>query len=121
MILVAEDDKSVRDFVLRALRADGYDVVAVDNGMKALEALSKNDFDLLLTDIRMPVMDGIALALKASKDWPDMPIILMTGYATEEQRAHNLDSLIHGVISKPFTLREIRTMMKSALSGNKSP
>lgn len=116
MILVAEDDKSVREFVLRALRTDGHNVVTVDNGIKALETLGTANFDLLLTDIRMPVMDGIALALKVSKEWPDLPIIMMTGYATEQQRAHNLDALIHAVISKPFTLREIREILWAALA-----
>ena len=55
----------------------------------------------------MPELDGITLALKVSSDFPDMPILLMTGYAAERQRAHNLDVLIHDVITKPFTLRQI--------------
>jgi DNA-binding response OmpR family regulator len=61
----------------------------------------------LLTDIVMPNLDGIALALKVAKEHPSMPVLLMTGYAAERQRAHNLDVLIHDVITKPFTLREI--------------
>ena len=52
----------------------------------------------------MPELDGIALALKVSRDWPDMPILLMTDCAAERQRPHNLDALIHDVISKPFAL-----------------
>ena len=108
MILVAEDDKSVREFVVRALREDGHAVTTVDNGMKALDAITETAFELLLADIRMPEMDGVALALKVSKDQPTLPILLMTGYATEQHRAHNLSALIEGVIEKPFTLQQIR-------------
>ena len=67
---------------------------------------------MMLVDIVMPQLDGIALALKASKDYPDLPVLLMTGYAAERQRAHNLDALIHDVISKPFTLTEICETVK---------
>ena len=108
-ILLADDETAVREFVRRALDARGHEVIAVPDGLAALEALGgeKPAFDLLLTDIRMPGMDGITLSLKASRDWPDMPIMMMTGYADEEQRAHNLDTLIHCVVTKPFTLDEI--------------
>jgi len=85
----------------------GHDVTAVDDGLAAIEVLSTDQFDMLITDIVMPGMDGIALALKASKDRPSMPILMMTGYAAERQRAHNLEALIHKVIAKPFSLRDI--------------
>jgi two-component system cell cycle response regulator CpdR len=106
-ILIAEDDTAVREFASRALVNAGHEVVAAADGLQALEALENDEFDLLLSDIVMPELDGIALALKVSRDWPDLPILLMTGYAAERQRAHNLDALIHDVISKPFTLQQI--------------
>jgi DNA-binding response OmpR family regulator len=106
-ILLAEDDPAVREFVRRALVHSGHDVTAVDDGLAAIEVLSADQFDMLITDIVMPGMDGIALALKASKDRPSMPILMMTGYAAERQRAHNLEALIHKVIAKPFSLRDI--------------
>jgi CheY-like chemotaxis protein len=106
-ILVAEDDSTVREFVVRALRQQGHEVAAVGDGLEALDALGNETFDLLLADIVMPELDGIALALKVAKDYPDMPVLLMTGYSAERQRAHNLDALIQDVITKPFTLRQI--------------
>lgn len=115
-ILVAEDDAAIREFVCRALGGRGHDVVAVADGLEALEILGAQPFDLLLTDIRMPGLDGITLALKASKDQPNVAIVMMTGYATEEQRAHNLDALIHRVVSKPFTLAEICEATDAALA-----
>lgn len=115
-ILIAEDDRAVREFVSRALRQDGHDITAVGDGQQALNALEKGQFDMLLADIVMPQLDGVALALKAAKDYPDLPVLLMTGYAAERQRAHNLDALIQDVISKPFTLQEIRKAVRKILA-----
>ena len=118
-ILLAEDDPSVREFVNRALVHRGHGVTTVNDGGEALEALEEDTFDLLLTDIVMPRVDGVALALKVSKDYPKMRIVLMTGYAAERDRAHNLDALVHEVVSKPFTLSEICDTIDAAL--NKPP
>jgi two-component system, cell cycle response regulator CpdR len=106
-ILVAEDDASVSAFLSRALRRQGHEVTAVLDGSAALTALAGGSFELMLTDIVMPGIDGIALALKASRDHPRMKILLMTGFSSERQRAHNLEALVHRVIPKPFTLEEI--------------
>jgi CheY-like chemotaxis protein len=106
-ILVADDEASVVAFVGRALAQRGHEVSTAPDGLAAVAALAAQPFDLLLTDIVMPQLDGIALALKASKDYPAMKILLMTGYAHERQRAHNLEALVHRVIEKPFTLDDI--------------
>jgi len=115
-ILLAEDDPAVREFVRRALAHSGHEVTAVDDGLAAIEALAGATFDLLITDIVMPGMDGIALALKVSKDQPNLPILMMTGYAAERQRAHNLEALIDKVIAKPFTLRDICNAVAETLA-----
>jgi two-component system, cell cycle response regulator CpdR len=115
-ILVADDEPSVRQFVERALNYAGYAVTAVPDGNAALDALSKRKYDLLLTDIVMPDLDGIALALKVSKDYPTTRILMMSGYANQRQRAHNLDFLAHEVISKPFTLEEVTKRISAALA-----
>lgn len=106
-ILIAEDDKAVREFVMRALRNDGHEVYGVGDGVQALQALETKHFDMILADIVMPQLDGIALALKVAKDFPDIPVLLMTGYVDEKQRAHNLESIVCEVMPKPFTLQEI--------------
>jgi two-component system cell cycle response regulator CpdR len=111
-ILLAEDEASVSAFVTRALTQQGHTVTPVGNGMLALNALAREPFDLLLTDIVMPELDGIALALKVSKDYPATKILLMTGYAAERQRAHGLEALVNRVIMKPFTLDEIVAVVK---------
>jgi CheY-like chemotaxis protein len=116
-ILIAEDEEPLRAFIVRALMQDGHDVTATVDGGEALDALAREHgrFDLLLTDIRMPVMDGIALSLAAARDWPELTILLMTGYADQRERAHGLDALIHDVIAKPFSLTDIRKAVAEAL------
>lgn len=117
-ILLAEDEDSLRELVARALKQDGHDVVSNCDGAAALDALMRDDgrYDLLLTDIKMPIMDGIALALAASRDFPDMPILLMTGYADQRERASGLELLIRDVIAKPFTLATICGAVREALA-----
>ena len=99
-----------------ALHHAGHEVVAVVDGLRALDALHEGRFDLLVTDIVMPGMDGIALALKVTRDWPDLAVLLMTGYAAERQRAHNLEALIHRVIAKPFSLADFLGAVDEALA-----
>lgn len=117
-ILVADDEEAIRSLVARALRQDGHEVMTTNDGAEALDVLvrEKGAFELLLTDIRMPVMDGIALALAAARDHPAVTILLMTGYADQRERAYGLDALIHDVITKPFSLATMRTAVESALS-----
>lgn len=115
-VLIAEDDAAVREFVSRALSHGGHEVATANDGLEALGVLDDESFDLLVTDIVMPNLDGIALALKVAKEYPAMPVLLMTGYAAERQRAHNLDVLIHDVITKPFTLRQICEAADGALA-----
>jgi CheY-like chemotaxis protein len=117
-ILVAEDDGAVREFVTRALTHHGHEVTAVNDGTEALVALAEARYELLLTDIVMPEMDGIALALKVAKDHPETRILMMTGYAAAKQRAHNLDELIHDVLTKPFSLEQIRDAVEAALQAD---
>ncbi len=120
-ILVAEDDEAVRAFVTRALAYRGHRVKSVADGSDALVALEREAFDLVLTDIVMPVMDGIALALKVARDYPSSKVLMMTGYADEKQRAHNLDLLIHDVVAKPFSLEQICDAVDAALEPGAGP
>ena len=115
-ILIAEDQGAVRAFLIRAMESQGHEVKAVADGVQALQALQKAGYDLLLSDIVMPELDGIALALKVSRDWPDMPIVLITGYAEQRQRAHNLEALVHCVVPKPFDLEKICGIVDEALA-----
>jgi len=117
-ILIAEDEEALRTLCARAVAMDGHEVKSTCDGSEALEVLYQEAgrFDLLLTDIRMPIMDGIALALATARDFPTLTILMMTGYADQRERAHGLDALIHDVITKPFTLATLRTAVAEALA-----
>lgn len=120
-VLIADDEDSMRSLVARAIAMDGHDIVAAEDGAEALEILVRDggSFDLLLTDIQMPVMDGIALALTAARDFPDLTILLMTGFADQRERASNLNAIVHDVITKPFSVADIRTAVADALAARK--
>jgi len=118
-ILVAEDDPSVRAFVVSALTMKGHEVVAEEDGGLAAETADAEAgrFDLLLSDIKMPIMDGIGLALHVAAKYPDIIIVLMTGFADQRERAHGLEALIYDVITKPFTLADLIQKVDDALAG----
>ncbi|HEV7275615.1 MAG TPA: response regulator [Devosiaceae bacterium] len=118
-ILIAEDDENVRAFVVKALQLTGHEVVEAEDGGLASEVMAEEQgrFDLLLSDIKMPVMDGIALALDVAAGYPDVTIMLMTGFADQRERAHGLEALIYDVIPKPFTLSALMEKVDDALAG----
>lgn len=119
-ILITEDESALRIFVARALRLDGHETHEAGDGAEGLEKLAQDDFDLLLSDIRMPVMDGIELAHQAAERYPAMKILLMTGYAEQRERADDLASKIVDVVQKPFALPDIRRAVARALAGESS-
>jgi CheY-like chemotaxis protein len=115
-ILLVEDDEAVRHFVKRALEIDGHTADEVGDGTEALELLNEgNSYALVLSDIKMPVMDGIALALTVARQQPSLPILLMTGYADQRERAHGLEAIVVDIVQKPFSLQTIRDAVKGAL------
>ena len=120
-VLIADDEDSMRSLVARAIAMDGHEIVTAEDGAEALEILSRENggFDLLLSDIKMPIMDGIALALTAARDFPDVTILLMTGFADQRERASGLDAIVHDVVTKPFSVADIRGAVARALASRK--
>ena len=104
-ILLAEDDDSMREYLARALERSGYHVTAVDRGTAAIPLLKAQCFDLLLTDIVMPEMDGIELAQRASANDPCIRVMFITGFAAVALK--NGTPLDARVLSKPFHLRDL--------------
>ena len=105
-ILLAEDDRVMREYLTRALERSGYAVSAVDRGTEAIPLLESEPFDLLLTDIVMPEMDGIELAQKAADIAPGIRVMFITGFAAVTLKAGK--TMPHArVLSKPFHLRDL--------------
>lgn len=105
-ILLAEDDSVMREYLTRALEKSGYAVTPVDRGTAALPLLQTEHFDLLLTDIVMPEMDGIELAQKVAEIAPHMRVMFITGFAAVTLRAGKQMPQAR-VLSKPFHLRDL--------------
>lgn len=107
-ILIVEDEPDITSFLERGLAQHGFSTVSCENGALALQMLedshADNEIHLIVSDIQMPIMDGIALALNVARDMPHIPFVLMTGYAHQRERAIGLESLVVGIIEKPFEL-----------------
>ncbi len=119
-ILIAENELALREFIARGLEQRRHKVTMAPDGSEALEHLKKAKFDLLLTDIDMPIMDGIALALAVGRDYPKMKIIIMSGHEHQIERAHGLNDLVYRVVSKPFTIAGICAVVDEVI-GTKKP
>jgi two-component system, cell cycle response regulator CpdR len=106
-ILLAEDDNDMRRFLVKALQNAGYDVASFDNGLSAYNRLREEPFELLLTDIVMPEMDGIELARRATELDPDMKVMFITGFAAVALNPDSQAPKDAKVLSKPFHLRDL--------------
>lgn len=105
-ILLAEDDNDMRRFLAKALQNAGYDVLSFDNGLSAYNRLREEPFELLLTDIVMPEMDGIELARRAAEMVPGLRVMFITGFAAVTLKAGR-EMPNARVLSKPFHLRDL--------------
>jgi CheY-like chemotaxis protein len=116
-LLIVEDDESVRTLAARALERAGHSIDLAADGAQGLEAIraASGGYDLVVSDIRMPEMDGIEMARAAAAAFPAMRIMLMTGYAEQRERAEDLLGIIRDVMQKPFTLTELRERVSCAL------
>ena len=115
-ILLAEDDNDMRQFLTRALKTAGYEVVSFDNGKSAYERLREEPFSLLLSDIVMPEMDGIELARRAAELDPDIKIMFITGFAAVALNPDANAPKDAKVLSKPFHLRDLVNEVQKMLA-----
>ena len=106
-IILAEDDRSMREFLARALRRAGHEVQAVGDGLEALDSISQISYDLLLADVVMPGLDGIELARRAAKEQPGIKVMFITGFAAVALRARSESNRGARVLSKPFHLKDL--------------
>ncbi|HPG88376.1 MAG TPA: response regulator [Hyphomicrobium sp.] len=117
-ILLADDDAAVRDLVRRALTSEGHNVHVTQDGGEALDYLKSNaaNVDVLVTDVDMPQLDGVSLAREAIALKPVIAIVLMSGFSDQLDRASDLDSKRLASISKPFSLEQIRSLVRVVIA-----
>jgi two-component system, OmpR family, response regulator MprA len=124
-VLLAEDDRAVRESLARALMLEGYTVRAVSNGALALEALRAESADLLLLDVSMPVVDGITVCRVLRGERSALPILMLTARAETSDRVAGLDAGADDYLPKPFDLAELFARMRALLrrfnDGDRAP
>jgi len=114
-ILVVDDSQESREICQRVLRKEGYVVHSVDNGKKALDELETTRFDLIITDLKMPELDGMSLLKKVKEIDPKICVIVMTGYPDEESKAKAIELGASGYLAKPIDISELIVAVKSCL------
>lgn len=121
-ILIVDDDPIVLDSCKRVFEAKGFEVCLVPSADKALTAMENNNaFDILLVDVKMPERDGMSLIRAVKKQWPKTPIVLMSGYPTEETIAEGLHVGAEEFIAKPFTPDELLEIVRQVLQKRGKP
>jgi two-component system response regulator PilR (NtrC family) len=116
-ILVVDDELSMREFLKILLEKEGYQAVTASDGEKALKAIAMQEFDLVISDIRMPGMGGLELLDAAKKVTPDLPFIMITAFASPEDAVQAMKHGAYDYITKPFKLSEIKAIITSAIAG----
>ncbi|MCB1529191.1 MAG: response regulator [Hyphomicrobiaceae bacterium] len=115
-ILIADDDEATRSFASRALSGDGHNVLEVENGKRALSQIQSRHFDVLVSDLDMPELDGIGLAAHVTTHHPSLKVLLISGLGDELRRAAGFDKNKLATLSKPFTLEQLRAAVRALLA-----
>jgi two-component system response regulator PilR (NtrC family) len=119
-ILIVDDEKSMRDFLKILLTKEGYEVIVAGDGNQALTALGKNRVDLVISDIRMPGMGGLELLAKVKDEADDIPVIMITAFASPNDAVQAMKSGAYDYISKPFNVDEIKSVIYTATNRTES-
>jgi len=114
-LLVVDDDLSIREMLEVMLTSEGYDVECAEDGTKAIRMLEKKDYDLILCDIRMGTVGGLAVLQEAKKRWPETVVIMISAFATTETAVEAMKEGAYDYIPKPFNVDEIKQTIKKAL------
>ncbi len=115
-ILVADDDEATLDMVSEFLELMGFEVALAENGIEALSLFIADSFDIVLTDLNMPVMDGLSLAINIKRKSPKTPIVLLTGSNKEEVLKKVEKGPFYSVLFKPFRIADFRKTIQGALA-----
>jgi DNA-binding NtrC family response regulator len=115
-ILVVDDELLIRDLLYDFFTGQGWSISVAENGEKALEMLSEKPVDLILSDIKMPEMDGLTLASRVRQSHPHLPVVLMTGYPSVDTAVSALRNKVEDYVIKPFNINQLYKLIASKLA-----
>lgn len=118
-ILVVDDELLIRDLLYDFFNNQGWKIAVAENGAKALELLQVQSFDLVLSDIKMPELDGLSLTTRLRETHPDLPVILMTGFPSVESAVEALRAKAEDYVIKPFNINQLFKLIDSKIRGSK--
>ena len=118
-ILIVDDELLIRDLLYDFFVNQGWQPSMAENGQKAMDILEKQDIDLVLTDIRMPGMDGLELTSEMREKYPEIPVIIMTAYPSVESAVQSLRNKVADYITKPFNINKLYKSVIAQLESNK--
>lgn len=118
VILIVDDEEGLREGLGKLLEDEGYVVLCAETGEEALDVLQQSRIDLVLTDMRMPGMDGIELLKKIRERYGDLGVIILTGYGQIESYIEAMNFGAIEYVSKPFKIKELKFIVNKVLSGN---
>src|SRR5574341_1322456 len=115
-ILIIEDEKEIRNGLVEILKEEGFDVDSADNGLHGLEKVRTKDFDVVVTDLIMPVVGGMEVLLETKRMKPRTHVILITAFATVENAVEAMKAGASDYITKPFKIDEVQTKIRKVLA-----
>ena len=119
-ILAVDDELLIRDLLYDFFCSQGWDIVIAENGKRALEYLKNQEFDIVLTDLKMPEIDGMDLTGRIRELYPGLPVIIMTGYPSLDSALEALRFKVDDYIIKPFNINQLFKIAKSVVEANRS-
>ncbi|HUV30165.1 MAG TPA: response regulator [Acidobacteriota bacterium] len=114
-ILVVDDELLIRDLLYDFFSGQGWDISVAENGERALDILRGRKVDLVLTDIKMPEMDGLTLTSRVHETYPGIPVVVMTGYPSVDSAVQALRSKVADYIIKPFNINQLHKVVMEKL------
>ena len=117
-ILIVDDEQIARENLEYILKKEGYEVVSVESGVTALKKLSTTEFDLVLTDLKMKLVDGMEVLVRTKELYPNTEVVMITAYATVNTAIEAMQKGAYHYIPKPYKVDEARMIVKRALRGS---
>lgn len=118
-ILVVDDELLIRDLLYDFFSSQGWNISVAENGERAIEVLGNRSFDVVLSDIKMPDMDGLMLTAEVRKSYPRLPVVLMTGYPSVDSAVAALRNRVFDYVIKPFNIHQLFKTIEAAVKEEK--